>query len=137
MEHKLTFKDYNAALKENRLRGMKCGSCGNVMAQARLACSKCGSTDLIVVDLKGAGVIQSFTVMYVAPEGREAELPYIIVLVELEEGPWVMGNLSGIAPELVTMKEIGRRVSMASSRIFAGDKYSAGEIARPVFELVS
>jgi hypothetical protein len=134
MEHKLTFKDYNAALKQAKLQGLKCESCGNVMAQPRLVCGKCGSTGLSVIDLKGSGVIQSFTVMNVAPEGREAEVPYIIVLVELSEGPWIMGNLSGTAPADATMDIIGKQVMMGKPVIVV-DKYSGGEVAGPVFTM--
>jgi len=134
MEHKLTFKDYNAALKQTRLLGLKCESCGNVMAQSRLGCGKCGSTDLSIIDLKGSGVIQSFTVMNVAPEGREAEVPYIIVLVELSEGPWIMGNLSGIAPADAAMDIIGKQVIMGKP-VAVVDKYSGGEVAGPVFTI--
>jgi uncharacterized OB-fold protein len=134
MEYKLTFKDYNAALKENRLCGLKCESCGSVAAQPRLACGKCGSPHMELVDLHGTGIIQSFTVMNVAPEGREAEVPYIIVLVELSEGPWIMGNLSGIAPADANMGLIGRQVIMGKSTAVA-DKYSGGEVSGLVFAL--
>ncbi|MHB8084903.1 MAG: Zn-ribbon domain-containing OB-fold protein [Dehalococcoidia bacterium] len=132
MEHKLTFKDYNAALKQNKLVGLKCQGCGEVTVQPRLACRKCGSTDLIITDLKGVGIIQSFTVMNVAPEGMEARIPYIVVLVELNEGPWIMGNLSGIAPADATMDLIGTQVTMEKCVAIA-DKYCGGEVAGPVF----
>jgi uncharacterized protein len=134
MEHKLTFKDYNAALKETKLLGLKCESCGAVMAQPRLVCGKCGSTDLSIIDLKGSGVIQSFTVMNVAPEGREAEVPYIIVLVELSEGPWIMGNLTGLAPADAVMDIIGKQV-IVGKPVAVVDKYSGGEVAGPVFTI--
>jgi uncharacterized protein len=134
MEHKLTYKDYNAALKQNRLLGLKCAGCGAVVAQPRLACGKCGSTDMSITDLKGSGIIRSFTVMKVAPEGRESEVPYIVVLVELNEGPWIMGNLSGIVPEDVTMNVIGKPVTMEKC-VTVADKYSGGEVAGPVFAM--
>ena len=132
MEHRLTFKDYNAALKQNKLLGLKCRDCGDVTVQPRLACRKCGSNDLSIIEFKGAGIIQSFTVMNVAPEGREVEVPYIVVLVELNEGPWIMGNLSGIAPADATMDLIGMQVTM-EKYVAIADKYSGGEVAGPVF----
>jgi hypothetical protein len=45
-----------------------------------------------------------------------------------------MGNLGGIDPKAATMDLIGKKVKMGS-KIFTGDKYSAGEAARPVFSL--
>jgi uncharacterized OB-fold protein len=134
MEHKLTFVEYNEALKGNQLLGMKCGSCGAVMAQPRIACGKCNSADMSVINLKGSGSIQTFTMANVAPEGREAECPYFIVLVELTEGPWIMGNLSGIKPEEATMDIIGKRVTMERAVPYS-DKYSAGDLVRPIFRL--
>jgi hypothetical protein len=72
----------------------------------------------------------------VAPEGREDEVPYTIVLVELDEGPWLMGNLVGMNPEKATIEAlIGKRVRMTETRVFPGDKYSAGEGASPTFVL--
>ena len=134
MEHKLTFKDYNEALKQNRLIGLKCDGCGAVTVQPRLTCRDCGSMGMGAVDLKGTGVIQSFTVVNVAAEGREAEAPYIVVLVELSEGPWIMGNLVGIAPADATMDIMGKRVTMQKSLTFT-DKYSGGDAARPIFAI--
>jgi len=87
-----------------------------------------------IVELSGQGKIQTFTTVFVAPEGREDECPYTIVLVELDEGPWIMGNLTGIDPSKATMELIGRRVKMGH-KVFSGDKYSAGEASRPVFSL--
>jgi len=89
-----------------------------------------------IIELNGKGKIQTFTSVFVAAEGREDECPYIIVLVELDEGPWIMGNLTGIDPNEATMELIGRRVKMGH-KVFNGDKYSAGDAARPLFSLES
>ncbi len=133
MEHKLTFKDFSEALKENKLLGLKCQECDTITVPPKMACRKCASPNMEVVELKGNGQIQTFTVCNVASEGRENEIPYIIVLVGLVEGPWIMGNLTGIDPTTATMEElIGKRVKMGHE-VFPGDKYSAGDAARPVF----
>ena len=135
MEYKLTFKDYNQALKENKLLGLKCKRCSTVTVPPKMVCRKCTSPDMEVVELTGKGKIQTFTTCNVAPEGREGEVPYVILLVELDEGPWIMGNLTGIDPKTTTVELIGKRVKMGESKVFSGDKYSAGEGARPIFGL--
>ena len=135
MEYKLTFKDYNEALKENKLLGLKCQGCGTVTVPPKMVCRKCTSPNMEVVELTGKGKIQTFTTCNVAPEGREDEVPYVILLVELDEGPWIMGNLTGIDPKTATTELIGKRVKMGDSKVFSGDKYSAGEGARPLFDL--
>ncbi len=132
MEYKLTFKDYNEALKKNKLLGLKCNSCGAITVPPKMVCRKCASPDMDIVELGGKGKIQTFTIVNVAPEGRQGECPYIIVLVELDEGPWVMGNLIDIDPSETTMELIGKRVKMGH-KVFPGDKYSAGDGARPLF----
>jgi uncharacterized OB-fold protein len=134
MEHKLTFKDYNEALKQNKLLGLKCKQCSAITVPPKIACENCAGADLDIVELSGKGKIQTFTTVFVPPEGRESECPYVIVLVELDEGPWIMGNLTGIDPNKVTMDIMGKKVNMGVA-VFPGDKYSAGDEARPLFSL--
>ena len=134
MEAKLSFKEYNTALKENRLLGLKCRHCAAVTVPPRMVCRQCRHPQLDVVELSGRGAVKTFTTVFVAAEGREGEVPYTIVLVELDEGPWLMGNLSGIEPDKVTMDIIDRRVKLGH-RLFPGDKYSAGDSAGPLFNL--
>ncbi len=136
MDYKLTFNDYSQALKENRLLGLRCRHCHTITAPPRMVCRKCHSPELDIVPLSGRGVIRSYTTVFVAAEGRQEEAPYIIVIVELDEGPWIMGNLAGIDPESATMDIIGQRVTV-SHRVFAGDRYSAGECSSPLFILES
>jgi len=136
MGHKLIFKDYNEALKGNKLLGLKCQACGAITVPPKMVCRQCTSPDLEISELKGSGKIRTFTTVFVAAEGREEELPYTIVMVELDEGPWIMGNLTGIDPKEASMELVGQKVTMESGN-FPGDKYSAGEGAKPVFNLVS
>ncbi|MBN1176803.1 MAG: Zn-ribbon domain-containing OB-fold protein [Dehalococcoidales bacterium] len=135
MEHKLIFKDYNEALMQNKLLGLKCKSCGAITTPPKMVCRQCAGTDMEVIELKGSGKIRTFTTVFVASEGREGEVPYTIVMVELDDGPWIMGNLEGIDPKEASMELVGKKVKMGH-RVFPGDKYSAGESARPLFSLV-
>ena len=136
MEYKLTFKDYNEALKENRLLGLKCRSCGAITALPKMVCRQCTGSDMDIIELKGTGKIRTFTTVYVASEGREDEIPYTIVMVELDVGPWIMGNLDGIEPAQANMELVGKKVKMGN-KVFPGDKYSAGEGTRPLFSIVN
>jgi len=136
MEHKLIFKDYNEALKQNKLLGLKCQACGAITVPPKMVCRQCTSPDMEVVELKGSGKIRTFTTVFVASEGREDEVPYTIVMVELDDGPWIMGNLDGIDPKEASMELVGKKVKMGH-KVFPGDKYSAGEGARPLFSLVN
>ena len=132
MEPKLIFKDYHEALQQNRLLGLKCRDCGTITVPPKMVCRQCAGSELDVVELKGSGRIRTFTTVNVAAEGREGEVPYTIIMVELEEGPWMMGNLDGVDPQTASMELIGKRVKMGH-KVFTGDSYSAGEGTRPVF----
>jgi uncharacterized protein len=112
LEPKMTVKEYLSALGENRLLGLKCKECGFITTPPRLACRKCAAQDPEVVELSGKGKIVTFTSVYVPPERRRGKTPYLIVMVELDEGPWIMGNLSGFDPALASMDLIDKRVIM-------------------------
>lgn len=136
MEYKLPFKEYNQALMKNRLMGLKCRQCGTVTCPPMMACGECASYDLEIVELAGTGRITTFTTIHVAGEGRESEAPYVIVMVALDEGPWIMGNLYDIDPARAGMDLIGKPVTLGV-RIYPGDKYSDGPSARPAFRFAN
>lgn len=132
MEYPLPFEQYNSALKKNILLGLKCKQCKKTTCPPQMACNECSSLDLEITELDGAGIIQTYTTIYVAAENRENEVPYVIVVVKLEEGPWIMGELHAINPDEADLNIIGKHVKMGN-RVFPGDKYSNGAAARPVF----
>jgi hypothetical protein len=136
MEYKLTSKNYAEALKQDKLLGLKCRSCGAVNVPPVMVCRQCAAADMDIVELGGGGKIRTFTTVFVAAEGRESEVPYIIVLVELDEGPWLMGNLEGVDSKQASMELVGKKVKMGH-RVFPGDKFSAGEGVGPLFSLVN
>jgi len=135
MEYKLTFKDYNKALKQDKLLGLKCNDCGTITCPPMMVCGECASTNHEIVQLSGKGKIATFTTSFIAAEGRENEVPYTIVMVELDEGPWIMGNLVSMDTKKVTMDVIGKPVQFGN-RVYPGDKYSNGDMARPAFSLL-
>ena len=63
-------------------------------------------------------------------------VPYVVAMVELYDGPWVVGNVVGIEAEHATMDLIGRKVSVAS-RLHPRDEGEGGiEGVALVFELI-
>ena len=131
--YKLTHTEYFASLKDNRLKGLKCSDCGVITVPPKATCEECASTKLDVTELSGEGAIRTFTVIRVAPEGLEA--PYVVVLVELAEGPWLMGNLHGLEPDQATMDLIGKRVQLGH-KVINQMEYTAGEGVVPLFSLM-
>jgi len=130
MEYKLTAKMYAEALKKDKLLGLKCNKCRAYTVPPKKVCVECNSEDLDIVELSGKGTIKTFTVIRVPPEGLEA--PYIVGLVELDEGPWLMGNIVDVDPNKATMDLIGQRVKLGH-KVHAGDKFSCGELVAATF----
>jgi len=130
MEYKLTAKNFAEALKEGKLLGLKCNNCGAYTVPPKKVCMECGSEDLEISQLSGRGQIKTFTVIRVPPEGFEA--PYIVGMAELDEGPWLMGNIIDVDADAATMELIGKKVSVGH-KVLPGDKFSAGEMVAVTF----
>ncbi len=133
MGEQLGVKEYRLALRENKLAGLKCKTCGFVTAPPRLACRNCGATDSEVVVLSGKGKIVTFTTVFIPPENHRGQGPYLVVVVELEEGPWIMGNIQGADPEKATLDLIGKAVYM-NNDLIPNDRKPPEDIA-PMFVL--
>ena len=112
MQYPLTFEQYQKGLRNGKFMGLKCRNCSTYTFPAQMVCSNCGGSDLKVAEMKGEGTIRSFTVVRVAPEGLEPY--YTVAMVELDEGPWVTGNLFVQGPEETNMSLIGRKVRLGS-----------------------
>jgi uncharacterized protein len=84
------------ACRDHRLVLPRCQPCGDLFFYPRTVCPACGSRDLSWVEVSGRGRIHAFTVQHVTPvaELRDA-LPFVTVLVELDEGPRMMSFLVG------------------------------------------
>jgi uncharacterized OB-fold protein len=60
--------------------------------------------DWEVLALSGAGQVYSFTVVYQAPEGYEENVPYVLALVRLDEGPLITAQLTDCDPAQVVIE---------------------------------
>ncbi len=84
------------AAKQHRLVIQRCQDCGCFNHPPRPACDACQSQQLRFEPVSGRGTIYTFTIMH-QPNiaGFEDEIPYINILVELEEQPllFVVSNL--------------------------------------------
>ncbi len=77
----------------------KCGGCGSLRFPAYEICSKCNSTKASWVPVSGRGVVYSFNIMHqLYHPGFATEVPYAVVVVDLEEGCKFISNLLKIKP---------------------------------------
>lgn len=95
-----------------RLEGQRCASCGAVQFPSRTACGACRGRDLETYRFSGRGTVFSFAEVAQAPKGFSG--PYLVALVELEEGIRVTAQLTDVEPDEV---EIGMPVEMVTRRI--------------------
>ena len=70
-----------------RLLGVKCETCSSHYFPGRSICPKCRRKGKITdVRFAGKGKIYSFTEISAPPEGFEDQIPYILAIIELDEG---------------------------------------------------
>jgi uncharacterized OB-fold protein len=84
-----------AAAAQGRLIIQHCLACNTRQFYPRPLCVTCGA-DPEWEEASGRGVLHTFTV--IRQNGAEpfrSDLPYIVGMVELEEGPRMMGNITG------------------------------------------
>ena len=84
------------AAKEGRLHIPRCRNCGPFF-YPRSHCPRCGSAQIEWFDASGRATLYSYVINHVpAAPGFEAEGPYVIAVVQLEEGPRMMANIVGV-----------------------------------------
>ncbi len=84
-----------------RLVGGECKSCNRRFFPYRRVCPYCGSTDVNEVNLPRRGKVVSFTVVHNAPRGFEYYTPYVMALIELEDGTRLLSQLTDVEPDEV------------------------------------
>lgn len=115
---------YWRGAKEHRLVLPRCGDCGRYHFYPRSLCPHCGSSRLAWAAASGGGEVYSYTVVHRAPsESFKKEVPYVVAIVALAEGPHLMTRLVGVEPASV---KIGLRVEAAFEDV-------NDEISLPVF----
>lgn len=96
------------------LQGNQCQKCQKLYFPKVVICSNCRSRELSDYQFSGKGEIYSYSTVYQAAPSFGAFVPYIVALIDLEEGPRVTAQLSDISPEEV---EIGIAVEMVVRKI--------------------
>jgi len=86
-------------LARGELRYQRCADCDAPQTLARYACRQCGGTRLVWRTAAGLGTVYAVTVVARAPsEEFRALAPYTLAIVELDEGPRLMGHAApGVA----------------------------------------
>ena len=90
------------AAKRHELHIQRCGSCGAYVFYPREVCAECLSSDLTWIKVSGRGTVYSYTIAQAPTHPAFAEdVPYIVAIVELTEGPHITTNITGCKPDAV------------------------------------
>lgn len=112
-------------VRAHELLIQRCAPCGALRHPPRPMCPQCRSVEWDPVAASGRGEVFSF-VMPHHPSFPWFEYPYIVALVELEEGVRLVSNLVGCRPDEV---EIGMPVQLEF-------EHHDDDVVLPVFRLV-
>lgn len=83
-----------AGCREGELRIQRCGGCGLLRHPPGPMCPECGATKPKYLVSDGHGVIYSYVVHH-HPQVPGKQTPFVIALVELDEGVRMLGELQG------------------------------------------
>jgi 3-oxo-4,17-pregnadiene-20-carboxyl-CoA hydratase alpha subunit len=84
-------------LKRGELLAQRCASCGALRHPPRPMCGACRSLEWKEERLSGRGEVYSFVVHHY-PEVPPFEVPYVVALIQLEEGVRIISNVIGVPP---------------------------------------
>lgn len=96
----------------------KCGACGHIRYPVTAICPECLSEQTQWVELSGAGEVMARLVFHqVYHKAFANDVPYNVVLVQLDEGPRMFSNVIGVLNEQV---RVGMRVKVAFDLVTPG-----------------
>jgi len=96
-------RDYFKLCAEGTLTIERCPDCSATQHYPRGICMQCGATP-VLEPVSGRGTIYSFSIVRQSgvPPFKDS-LPYVLALVDLDEGPRLMGNIMDCDPETLAV----------------------------------
>ncbi len=92
-------KPFWDAAKQHRLLIQRCGGCRQHYFYPRPQCPHCFSRNVTWVETSGRGTLHTFVINHRPPRNYPLAAPFIIGIVQLDEGPRLLTNIVGIAPD--------------------------------------
>lgn len=95
---------YWQGCRNHELLLQRCSQCDESQFYPRIVCNKCMSDDLQWVRASGRGEVLTFTIVrHAVSKGYAADVPYVVALIRLDEGPIMMSNVVDCDPESVVI----------------------------------
>ncbi len=106
---------YWEAAQRGELRMQRCGGCGHVRFPPSLLCPRCLSEQSAWEALRGRGKVYSWIVIHQSQHPAfNADAPYNVAIIELEEGPRLHTNLVDCSNDEI---HIGMPVEVVFERV--------------------
>lgn len=102
-EYSPVTEPYWRAAAEGRFTLPRCGDCDRVQFPPRGWCPHCWSADLEWVEVSGRARVLTFSVVH-QPPSEAWDVPYVLAVVKLEEGPQMMCNIVDCEPSDVAVE---------------------------------
>jgi uncharacterized OB-fold protein len=107
-------RHWRLAAERYHLTGEVCEHCAAAIFPPRDVCPECARPAQDAHTFSGLGTVYSFTTVLDAPEDYTLQVPYVLALIELDEGPKLTAQLTDLGDEPV---EIGMRVEMVTRKL--------------------
>lgn len=121
-----TSAPYWQGCQQGELRLQQCGACQQFQFYPRIMCSRCQHQALGWKVASGRGRIASYTVVR-RGVSEAYPTPYIVALIDLEEGPRMMSHIVGVDAESVVVGD----------HVRVGFEKWSDDISMPIFYLVT
>jgi uncharacterized protein len=88
--------------KHHRLSFQRCLECGRLRSLPAIICPHCHSRDMEWFVSNGRGKIYTYAIYHQAFQPAfKGDLPYVVAVVELDEGPFMLTNITGCNHDLL------------------------------------
>ena len=112
-------------LRQARLQGSRCRSCGEVFLGIQPGCQSCGGAGMETVVLSNKGKLYSYTILRNRPPGNymgpDPFVPFAVGLIELPEGIRVLAPLTHCNLDRL---QVGADVDLALDRLYEDEEGS-------------
>jgi uncharacterized OB-fold protein len=86
--------------REGKLMLPRCDDCGRAFFYPRVLCPHCHSRRIGWIQSTGRGKLHAFEIAHqVFQRAWKIKPPYVLAMVELDEGPHMMSNLINVEPD--------------------------------------
>jgi uncharacterized protein len=100
---KSTVERFIEAANRKKILAQKCVKCSHLMLGTVLFCEKCSGNKFEQVDLEGSGVVVTYTIQAVVPEGFEDAGSYAWVVFQVDN---TLLRASGFLPGIKTPADL-------------------------------